>query len=396
MERDGWSGSFCSLRPPRPLDAPPSLDLPPIVSSDTLLRYLLYLLRSHDGYVEFKWIKAHNGDVMNSLADELAKQAALSCPHIFSLASISIPPNWVDLGPVLNHQSLSSLTNYIVSGTVIHPVMDDKSADFCRRWSSWASGFSSGWMDVTHHIPNIWKINIPTQLRELLWKEINDSLPLGRSWASKVRWGQCCPCTEHVLEPDQVCTSAAHSLTMRHIWIRPRCEASTGLRAIHCRCGSVLSLAHIWKGCRSYDMDPFYSLLRTKLCSLVYLVTPTTNPDVWFSGDMWFHLLSLRSLELGPEIMARDRKVLGHSRRAREWAIGSLLWFTWRMRMKEVHSQSMNFSPHDKDFQTALSSYMDEYKPSLKEMKYAYKDPSVRPDLAPPVPEVVEGSSGLT
>jgi len=142
-------------------------------------------------------------------------------------------------------------------------------------------------------------------------------------------------------------------------------------------------------------MDPFYSILRKKLRSLVYLITPTTNPDVWFSGDMWFPLLSLRSLELGPEITARDRKILGHSRRAREWAIGSLLWFTWRMRMKEVHSPSMNFSPHDKDFQLALTNYMDEYKPSSKELKYAYKDISIRPDLAPIVPDAVEGSSGL-
>src|SRR5258706_1285701 len=110
MERDGWTDSCISLHPPRPWDAPPSLDLPVAVSSDTLLRFLLYLLRSHDGYVEFKWVKAHNGDVMNSLADQLAKQAALSYSHIFSLASISVPPNWVDEGPVLNHQSLSFLT----------------------------------------------------------------------------------------------------------------------------------------------------------------------------------------------------------------------------------------------------------------------------------------------
>jgi len=250
MERDGWADSSISLRPPRPWDAPPSLDLPTIVSSDTLLRYLLYLLRSHDGYVEFKWIKAHNGDVMNSLADKLAKQA-----------SISVPPHWVDEGPILNFHSLSFLTSSIIAGTVIHPVMDDKSTDFCRCWSSWASGFSTGWLDVTHHIPNLWKINIPTQLRELLWKEINASLPLGRSWASKVKWDQCCPCYEHVLDLDQRCDTEEHFLTMRHIWLRPRCDASTGLRANCCRCGSVLSLAHIWKGCRSYDMEPFYSIL---------------------------------------------------------------------------------------------------------------------------------------
>ncbi len=365
-----------------------------MVSSDTLLHYLLYLLRSHDGYVEFKWVKAHHGDTMNSLADELAKQAALSYSHIFSLASISVPPNWVDEGPVLNHQSLSFLTGSVVTGTVVHPVFDDKSALFCRCWSSWASGFSAGWLDVSHHIPNLWKINIPTQLRELLWKEINDSLPLGRSWASKVKWGQCCPCNEHNLEFDQACTSDRHALDLRHVWVRPRCDASTGLRANRCRCGGVMSLAHIWKGCRSYDMEPFYSILRRKLKSLVYLISPTTNPDVWSSGDMWFPLLSLRSLELGPEIPARDRKILGHSRKAREWAMGSLLWFTWRMRMKEVHLRSMTFSPHNTDFQSALTAFMNEYKPSSKELKYAYKDLSLRPDIVPLDPVAVESSVG--
>src|SRR5258706_3017480 len=259
--------------------------------------------------------------------------------------------------------------------------MADKSAVFCRRWSAWASGFSLGWLDITHHIPNIWKINIPTQLRELLWKEVNDSLPLGRAWASKVKWGQCCPCKEHVLDLGRHCTSVVHTLDMCHVWVRPRCEASTGLRANRCCCGSLMSLAHIWKGCRSYDMEPFYSILKKKLKSLVYLDSPTTNPDVWMSGDMWFLLLSLRSLELGPEISERDRKVLSHSRKAREWAMGSLLWFTWRMRMKEVHSSSMTFSPHDKDFQVALTVFMDEYKPSLKEMKYASRTNPIRPDI---------------
>ncbi len=64
------------------------------------------------------------------------------------------------------------------------------------------------------------------------------------------------------------------------------------------------------------------------------------------------------------------------------------------MRMKEVHSQSMTFSPHDKDFQLVLTSYMDEYKPSLKELKYASGGRPVQPDLVPLVPVSVEGSDG--
>jgi len=118
-------------------------------------------------------------------------------------------------------------------------------------------------------------------------------------------------------------------------------------------------------------MDPFYSLLRVKLRSLVYLDLPTTDPDRWFSGDMWFPLIALRSLELGPEIDSWDRKVLGPSRKAREWAMGSLLWLTWRMRMKEVHSSSMTFSPHLPEFRDALVAFMDEYKPSPLELRFA-------------------------
>jgi|SRR5258706_11723748 len=141
-------------------------------------------------------------------------------------------------------------------------------------------------------------------------------------------------------------------------------------------------------------MEPFYSILQKKLKSLVYLDSPTTNPDVWFSGDMWLPLLSLRSLELGPEVSEHDRKFLGHSRKACEWAMGSLLWFTWCMCMKEVHSSSMSFSPHDKDFQDALTVYMDEYKPSLRELKYASRACPVCPDIPPLVPISVECSGG--
>ena len=230
-------------------------------------------------------------------------------------------------------------------------------------------GFSSGWLDASHHLPNIWKINVPTQLRELLWKEINSSLPLGHSWASKTKLGDPCPCN-------------GSPINYIHIWVRPRCEHTNGQRAIRCRCGSSLSLSHIWKGCRSYNMDPFRVLLESKLRSLVYLQTTTTSPDQWMSGDMWFPLVALRSLELGPDFSAMHKRILSLSRKAREWAMGSFLWFTWRMRMKEVHSLSMVFSPGAPEFLTALSAFMDEYTPSKNELRFAPRDAPQRP--APP------------
>src|SRR5258706_13423967 len=56
MERDGWIDGSLSLRPPQPWDAPVSHNMPDMVSSTDLLHYLLYLLHSHDGYVDFTWV----------------------------------------------------------------------------------------------------------------------------------------------------------------------------------------------------------------------------------------------------------------------------------------------------------------------------------------------------
>ena len=359
MERDGWIENIPSIRPPRPWTMEPTNNLPDVVSSIDLLRYLLYLLRSHDGYVSFKWVKAHNGDVYNSLADEMAKSAALSDKHIFSLASLQIPDNWVDTGPVLNYQSVSFLTEAIVKRDLsVGPSLRIKSAAFRDAWSLWVSGESEAWLDVTHHIPNIWTINIPAQLKELLWKEVNSSLPLGSAWTSKVKLGQICPCNGDMIE-------------YRHVWISPRCEHTNGLRAIYCRCGASVSLAHIWKGCSRYDMAPFREVARRQIKKIIYLDTPTTDPDRWMSGNMWFPLIALKSLEKGPPYDEATRRVLGPSRKAREWIMGSLLWYTWRMRMKESHSPSMVFSPGNDDFKDALAARCSEYTPAANESRFA-------------------------
>ena len=51
--------------------------------------------------------------------------------------------------------------------------------------------------------------------------------------------------------------------------------------------------------------------------------------------------------------------------------MGSMLWFTWRMRMKESHSSSMVFSPRNEDYKAALIERCSEYKASAKETRYA-------------------------
>ena len=359
MERDGWVKNVSSMRPPRPWAVDTLAGLPDVVSSVDLLRYLLYLLRSHDGYISFRWVKAHNGDVNNSRADEMAKAAASSDRHFFSLASLQVPNNWVDTGPVLNYQLVSFLTETIVkSHHSISPSLRDKSASFRYAWSLWASGECDAWLDITHHIPNIWVLNVPAQLKELLWKEINGSLPLGNMWTSKVKLGQTCPCNGETIE-------------YRHVWISPRCEHTNGLRAIKCRCSTTVSLAHIWKGCSRYDMSPFREVARKLIKKVVYLDTPTTDLDRWMSGDMWFPLIALRSLERGPTYDDLTKRILGPSRKAREWIMGSMLWFTWRMRMKESHSSSMVFSPGNDDFKNALIERCSEYAPAANESRFA-------------------------
>ena len=253
---------------------------------------------------------------------------------------------------------MHSLTEVIVKYKSVIPTHGSKSLPFRRLWSEWAAGENDAWMDVTHHIPNVWKINVPHQLKELLWKEINGSLPLGNSWSSRVKIGQSCPCNDAVVD-------------YRHVWVSPRCENTNGLRAIKCRCGTTVSLAHIWKGCTSYNMSPFREAARELIKKVVYLDTPTTDPDRWMSGDMWFPLLALRSLEHGPAYDEKTRWILGPSRRAREWIMGAMLWFTWRMRMKESHSSTMIFTPGNKDYIEPLIDKCTEYKPSAKEKRFA-------------------------
>ena len=77
-----------------------------------------------------------------------------------------------------------------------------------------------------------------------------------------------------------------------------------------------MSLPHIWKGCSQYDMSPFWEIARNLVKEVVYLDTPTTDPDRWMSGNMWFPLIALKSLERGPAYNDVDKKVLGPSRKA--------------------------------------------------------------------------------
>ena len=250
---------------------------------------------------------------MNNRVDLLAKQGLLPTSPALRIADISAPPHWVDNGPVLNCQSLAFLTDVVVASSP-PPFLSPKFTPFSSFWASHMSRFFSARLDPTAHVPLIWSINIPVGLQELLYKRVFSALPIGDTWHGSLTLGQTC------------------------------------------RCCSTLSLEHVWASCLTYDLRPLLSVLYDHFQSLHPGLAPSAQPWLWPS-PIWFPLLSLKSLDNMPVNSSPLRRTLGKSRRSREWALGSFLWFIWRHRMKEVHDPSYRFIPglHTEALSAALS-----------------------------------------
>ena len=282
-------------------------------SHKPLFQALLYSIRAHSGKLRFSWTQAHTGDDMNNQVDLLAKQGLLPTSPALRITDISAPPHWIDNSPVLNCQSLAFLTDVVVASSP-PPFLSPKFTPFSSFWASHMSRFFSARLDPTAHIPLIWSINIPVSLRELLHKRIFSSLPIGDTWHGNLTLGQTC------------------------------------------RCHSTLSLEHVWASCPSYDLRPLFLVLYMHFQSLYPGPAPSAQPWLWPS-PVWFPLLSLKSLDNMPGNDLPLRRALGKSRPKREWALGSFLWFIWKLRMKEVHDSSYRFIPdlHAEALNAALS-----------------------------------------
>jgi len=177
-----------------------------------LFQALLFELRSHSSRLQFSKVTAHANDYMNNLVDLLAKQALQHSSPVLDVTGISAPPGWVDSGPVLNCQSLAFLTDIVVSSSP-PPFANPKFAPFFSSWSSWMALHFLADLDPVTHVPLLWRVNVLVGLRELLYKHVSSSLPIGDSWHSKLALGQTC------------------------------------------RCGATLSLDHVWHSCPSYDLS---------------------------------------------------------------------------------------------------------------------------------------------
>ena len=149
------------------------------------------------------------------------------------------------------------------------------------------------YLDVSKHFSNVWSINIPVGMRSLLWKVASGSLPIGHHFHGTSDLGRTC------------------------------------------RCGTTMSLGHVWGSCPSYNLKPLMDLLCQKIDLLCTTYGHTLSPYEWRS-PYWYPLLALKPLETLPNISRKWRQSFGDSRCAHEWAVGSFFWYIWRMHTREI------------------------------------------------------------
>ena len=294
LERDGWH-SF------RLLDAALCSDAR---SHANIFRFLLYLLRSHVGRLDFSWVKGHSSDHMNNLADALANEGRID-GRVLDLGSFHPPPGWVDMSPVLNGAPLHDITASLTSAIIPAPLLSDKFRDFRSKWYWFFRSVFSRNLDFGLYISHIWSANLPAGFRNLIWKDSSAALPVGHRYHGPLDDMRTCPCS------------------------------------------LPLSLSHILSGCDVFPISPLYiDILLPRLREIAPSVSCRTMfPDEWSSPDgvRWFPLLCLKSLEYSGPSRA-ERKTLNSSRSDREWAISSFFWALWKYRMKLIHEPPNFFS----------------------------------------------------
>ena len=293
LERDGWLSFHL-------LDAALCSDAR---SHANIFRFLLYLLRSHVGRLDFSWVKGHSSDHMNRLADELANEGRLN-GRVLSLNLFRPPPGWVDESPVLNgaplHDIIASLTS-----TIPAPLISDKFRAFRSLWYWFFRSVFSCSPDFGLYYSHIWSANFPAGFRNLIWKDSSAALPIGHRYHGPLNDMRICPCS------------------------------------------CPLSLPHILSGCDAFPIVPLYhDILLPRLRALAPSAScRSVCPDEWSTRDglLWFPLLCLKFLEYSGHSRAM-RKQLNSSRSNREWAISSFFWAIWKYRMKLIHEPPGFFS----------------------------------------------------
>ena len=178
---------------------------PSALRASSLYQHLLYQLRAHSTPLEFSWVKAHEGHRFNKMADFYAKEGQeLGVPLHLDL--LHTPPGWVDVAPVLCGSPLSSLTQFLVRHTLPCPITDYQVSPIADKWTYFMKRSFDTKVDLGTCLPHIWKLCVPAGLRELLWKQIFDALPIGAKGDGRPHL-QYCPC------------SCAEPLDLFHIFV---------------------------------------------------------------------------------------------------------------------------------------------------------------------------------
>ena len=276
---------------------------PSALRASLLYQHLLYHLRAHSAPLEFSWVKAHDGHRFNEMADFYAKEGQES-GFPFHLDRLHMPPGWVDAAPVLRGSPLSALTRFLVRHTLPCPITDYRISPIADKWTYFMKRSFDTKVDLGACLPRLWKLCVPAGLRELLWKQIFNALPIGTKGDGRPHL-QFCPCGR--LEP--------------------------------------LDLFHIFVGCSYFPVSRLYS---TVLFPAMVAATPgagshiTVDPERWFRL-WWFPLLCFKRLAYF-DSTKKQRASLFRSVRRREWIYGSFLWVLWHTRMKLANEPDFRFS----------------------------------------------------
>jgi len=236
LERNSWIDTPWAAFPPR---GPPR-------SLRNVLRHLLHLVHTHQGSLSVTWVKAHAGHPLNKAADKAAK-SALTSDDTTHLPALRAPASWTDHAPALGGTPLDMLTRQVIWNSTTPPLSKAKCAPFLKAWAACLLDMTGTALDTGLHAPRVWKLNIPTRLRELLWKDMTRSLPIGATWFGPMERGRMCSC------------------------------------------GAELTLTHVWTSCDTHDLAPLLQTLRDRLPALPPAAPAWTHP--------WYPLLALWELE---------------------------------------------------------------------------------------------------
>ena len=144
------------------------------------------------------------------------------------------------------------------------------------------------------------------QIKELLWKHVFGSLPIGLSRRARLSLGlDFCPCDN----------------------------------------GQPIDLFHIFRGCPFFPVSSLWDLvLRPALLAAApdHESHASVDPNRWYQR-WWFPILCLKRLAMCDSSPQRYR-ALCRSVRKREWIACSFLWVIWCHRMKLAHEPDYFFS----------------------------------------------------